>query len=134
MLGDVIHEITGKKVGWRVLPPDGLGPRMEISYQGTGKILGVETSETGTYTAVARPNGTFFAEAQGISIADNGGIISWTSQGIGTPDGNRMVSYRGVIFFESTSPVFSSLSMITGISEYEVSEDGPLSGRVWAWK
>ena len=134
MLGAVIHEITGKKVGWRVLPPDELGPRMEISYQGSGKMLGVETIETGTYTAVARPNGTFFAHTQGISIADNGGIISWTSQGIGTPDGNGMVSYRGVIFFESTSPVFSPLSLVTGISEYEVSEDGPLSGKVWEWK
>ena len=134
MLGDVIFEMTGKKVGWRVLPPDELGPRMEISYQGTGKMLGVETTETGTYTAVARPNGTFFANAQGISVANNGGIISWTGQGIGIPDGNGMVSYRGVLFFESTSPTFSRLGTVTGISEYEVSEDGPLFGKVWEWK
>ena len=134
MLGDVIFEMTGKKVGWRVLPPDELGPRMEISYQGTGKMLGVETTETGTYTAVARPNGTFFADAQGISIADNGGIISWTGQGIGIPDGKGKVSYRGVIFFDSTSPTFSQLSTVTGISEYEVNEDGPLFGKVWEWK
>ena len=134
MLGDVIYEMTGKKVGWRVLPPDDLGPRMEISYQGTGKMLGVETTETGTYTAVARPNGTFFADAQGISIANNGGIISWTSQGIGIPDGTGMVSYRGVLFFNSTSPTFSRLGTVPGISEYEVSEDGPLFGKVWEWK
>ena len=134
MLGDVIYEMSGKKVGWRVLPPDELGPRMEISYQGTGKMLGVETTETGTYTAVARPNGTFFADVHGISIANNGGIISWTGQGIGTPDGNGLVSYRGVLFFDSTSPTFSRLGTVTGISEYEVSEDGPLSGKVWEWK
>ena len=79
MLGDVIYEMTGKKVGWRVLPPDDLGPRMEISYQGTGKMLGVETTETGTYTAVARPNGTFFADAQGISIANNGKLYFFRS-------------------------------------------------------
>ena len=134
MLGDVISEMTGKKVGWRVLPPEDLGPRMEISYQGTGKMLGVETTETGTYTAVARPNGTFFADAQGISIANNGGIISWSSQGIGIPDGTGMVSYRGVLFFNSTSRTFSRLGTVTGISEYEVSEDGPLFGKVWEWK
>ncbi len=134
MLGDVIHEVTGNKVGWRVLPPDGQGPRMEISYQGTGKLLGVETVETGTYTAVARPNGTFFAETHGISIASDGGIISWTSQGIGTPDGKGFVSYRGSIFFESTSPAFSRLGTVTGITEFEVREDGPLSGKVWEWK
>ena len=126
--------MTGKKVGWRVLPPDDHGPRMEISYQGTGKILGVETTETGTYTAVARPNGTFFADAHGISIANNGTIISWTGQGIGIPDGNGMVSYRGVLFFNSTAPTFSRLGTVTGISEYEVSEDGPLFGKVWEWK
>lgn len=134
MLGDVIHEVTGNKVGWRVLPPDGLGPRMEISYQGTGKLLGVETVETGTYTAVARPNGTFFADSQGISIASDGGIISWTSQGIGTPDGNGVVSYRGAVFFQSTSPKFARLGTVTGISEFEVREDGPLSGKVLEWK
>ena len=134
MLGDVIHEMTGNKVGWRVLPSDRQGPRMEISYQGTGVMLGVETVETGTYTAVARPDGTFFADGQGISIANDGGIISWTSQGIGTPDGKGVVSYRGVIFFQSTSPTFSRLGAVTGISEYEVREDGPLSGKVWDWK
>ena len=134
MLGDVLYEMTGMKVGWRVLPPDELGPRMEISYQGAGMMLGVETTETGTYTAVARPNGTFFADGQGISIAANGGIISWTGRGIGIPDGNGLVSYRGVIFFDSTSPTFSRLGAVTGISEYEVSEDGPLSGKVWEWK
>ena len=134
MLGDVLYEMTGMKVGWRVLPPDELGPRMEISYQGAGMMLGVETTETGTYTAVARPNGTFFADGQGISIAANGGIISWTGRGIGIPDGNGLVSYRGVIFFDSTSPTFSRLGAVTGISEFEVSEDGPLSGKVWEWK
>jgi hypothetical protein len=134
MLGDVIHEVTDNKVGWRVLPPDGQGPRMEISYQGTGKLLGVETVETGTYTAVARPNGTFFAETHGISIASDGGIISWTSQGIGTPDGKGVVSYRGAIFFESTSPAFSRIGTVTGVTEFEVREDGPLSGKVWEWK
>ena len=134
MLGDVLYEMTGMKVGWRVLPPDELGPRMEISYQGAGMMLGVEITETGTYTAVARPNGTFFADGQGISIAANGGIISWTGRGIGIPDGNGLVSYRGVIFFDSTSPTFSRLGAVTGISEYEVSEDGPLSGKVWEWK
>ena len=134
MLGDILYEMTGMKVGWRVLPPDELGPRMEISYQGAGMMLGVETTETGTYTAVARPNGTFFADGQGISIAANGGIISWTGRGIGIPDGNGLVSYRGVIFFDSTSPTFSRLGAVTGISEYEVSEDGPLSGKVWEWK
>ena len=134
MLGDIIYEMAGKKVGWRVLPPDQIGPRMEISYQGTGKMLGVEINETGTYTAVARPNGTFFAHTRGVSIANDGAIISWTSQGIGIPDGNGMVSYRGVIFFDSISPDFSRLSAITGISEYEVGEDGPLFGKVWEWR
>ena len=133
MLGDIIYEMTGKKVGWRVLPPDQLGPRMEISYQGTGKLLGIEINETGTYTAVARPNGTFFANTQGICIANDGGIISWTGQSVGIPEGNGKVSYRGVMFFDSASPEFSQLSTITGISEYEVSENGPLSGKGWYW-
>ena len=133
MLGDIIYEMTGKKVGWRVLPPDQIGPRMEISYQGTGQLLGIEINETGTYTAVARPNGTFFANTQGICIAKDGGIISWTGQSVGIPEGNGKVSYRGGMFFDSASPEFSQLSTITGISEYEVSENGPLSGKGWDW-
>ena len=59
MLGDVIQVMTGNKVGWRVLQLDNQGPRMEISHQGTGVMLGAKTVEMGTYTAVARPDGTF---------------------------------------------------------------------------
>ena len=76
MLGDVIQVMTGNKVGWRVLPPD---------YQGTGVMLGAKTVEMGTYTAVARPDGTFFAECQGISIANEAVSSSGQVKGLVHP-------------------------------------------------
>ncbi|MGI0130314.1 MAG: hypothetical protein ACREEC_09235 [Thermoplasmata archaeon] len=45
-LGEVIHESSGKFAGVRVLP-DG---KLEASFQGGGKLLGVEVTEM--YTGV----------------------------------------------------------------------------------
>lgn len=42
MLGELIGEETGKISSVRVLPFDGIGPRMEVSFQGSGKLVGHE--------------------------------------------------------------------------------------------
>src|SRR5262249_40104372 len=74
MLGEMIGEETGKITGTRVLPSEGGGPKVETSFQGTGRYLGIEVTDIGTYWAVMRPDGTLYGEGQGVVMAKDGGM------------------------------------------------------------
>jgi hypothetical protein len=66
-LGELVGEGRGKITTMRVLP-DG---KMEVSQQGTGKLLGSEISDAATYWTVMRPNGTAYGEGQQAIIINN---------------------------------------------------------------
>jgi hypothetical protein len=55
MLGEMIGEGKGKIGGIRVLPSEGSGARMEVSFQGVGKLLDTH-SPRGTQWYGARPS------------------------------------------------------------------------------
>src|SRR5215469_15496580 len=95
MLGEMIGESTGKVTGNRVLPSEGGAPRIEFSIRGTGRLSGVEETDIGTYAVVMRPDGTVFGGGQSIFTARDGGVATWTGQGIGRFTASGGVSYRG---------------------------------------
>jgi hypothetical protein len=68
MLGEQIGEETGKVMVRRVISVDG-GTKVEVTTQSTGKLLGVETRNTVTYSAGIRPDGSLYGEAQGLAAA-----------------------------------------------------------------
>jgi hypothetical protein len=49
MLGEQLGEERGKITGHRVLRSGGGGPRVEVTFQATGKLSGSECSDIGTY-------------------------------------------------------------------------------------
>jgi len=67
MLGEKIGEESGKITVQRVLPIEGQGPpRVEVSFEGMGTILGENHTNLGTYISTLRPDGTLFGEGQGV--------------------------------------------------------------------
>ena len=82
MLGKQIGEETGKVTARRVLSVDG-GPKVEVSLQTTGKLLGVETRGTITYWASVRPDGSLYGEAQGLVAGKGGEQATFKAQGVG---------------------------------------------------
>ena len=62
MLGEQIGESRGKRTGRRVLPTDA-GFKVEISFEESGKMLGIEMNGFGTYTR--RPGRTAPCTAKG---------------------------------------------------------------------
>ena len=134
MLGEKIGEETGKVTVQRVLPNPGGGPKMEISFQATGSLLGVATSDTGTYVAVMRPDGTLFGDGQGIIMGKGGEAGAWCGQGIGTLKKDGSVSYRGAIYFQSASPAWARLNKAAVVYEYEVDAQGNTRAQDWEWK
>lgn len=64
MLGELIYEGRGKRTGRSVLPLAGTEARIEVSFEDTGKLLGVDANFIGTYWAATRPDGTLYGEGQ----------------------------------------------------------------------
>src|SRR5207244_8972886 len=71
MQDDNIAETSGKVTSQRVLPNPGGGPKMESSFSATGKLLGLDETESGTYWAAIRSDGTLYGEGQGIIMGKN---------------------------------------------------------------
>lgn len=83
MLGDQIGEDKGKVTSQRVLEVVGGIPKMETSFTTVGKYKGVETTETGTYSASPRYDGVMHGEDQGVLMTKDGqDMATWTGQGI----------------------------------------------------
>lgn len=135
MLGEMFGEGKGKIAAVRVLPSEGMGPRMEVSFQGTGKLLGQEMTEVGTYISTLLPNGVLNGSGQGVVTTKSGEVVTWTGTGVGRPTGRGMAaSWRGSCFYQTASQSLSGLNKIAGIFEHEVDENGNTTEKLWEWR
>jgi hypothetical protein len=134
MLGEKIGGEAGKVTSQRVLPNPGGGPKMETSFQATGTLLGVGETDTGTYWAVVRPDGTLYGEGQGVVMGKEGDMATWIGQGVGTLKQDGSVSYRGAVYYQTSSPRWSRLNSVAAIFEYEVDAQGNTRSEIWEWK
>jgi hypothetical protein len=135
MLGEMIGEGKGKITSVRVLPFEGTGPRLEVSFQGAGKLLEQEITEVGTYISMLTPHGVLHGAGQGLITTKNGEIATWTGIGVGRPTGHGMAaSWRGSICYQTSSNHLSGLNQISAVFEYEVDENGNTVEKLWEWK
>jgi hypothetical protein len=134
MLGEQIAETSGQVTGRRVLPSAGGGPKVETSFQTTGKLLGVEISELGTYASSMRPDGSVYGEGQGIIMGKGGEAATWVGGGVGTLKRDGAVSYRGAVYSQTATPAWSRLNIVVGVFEFEVDAQGHARAKLWEWK
>ena len=135
MLGDKIANGQGRVTGTRILPPDGPGPTVEASIQGSGTYLGVATTDMWTYQQVMRPDGTIVGEGRGVSMTADGEVVTWTGQGVGRPTGRGAgVAYRTAVFGQTASHKLARLNQVVLVGEYDVDEDGSYRYEAWEWK
>ena len=135
MLGELIGEDKGKITNVRVLPADGSGPKLEVSFQGAGKLLGQDVSEVASYISTLLPSGVFNGVGQGLITTKKGDIATWTGTGVGKPTGNGMAaSWRGSVCYQTASSSLAGLNKIAAIFEFEVDENGNTAGKLWEWK
>lgn len=139
VLGELIEEESGKITGQRVLDVE--GPKIETSFKMNGKFGGIEGSDIGTYCTVMREGsepGVMYGEGQGvITTKDGQGMTTWTGQGIGRFTAPGKISFRGSVFYRTTSTgggKISFLNNVVGVFEYEMDEQGNSSTKVWEWK
>jgi hypothetical protein len=135
MLGEMIGETRGKITGNRVLPSDGQAPKIESSFQESGKMFGMEVTDMGTYWSVTRAGGMLYGEGQGITMIKDGEMASWTGQGVGKFTGRGgAVSFRGALYYQTSSSKLARLNSVAVVFEFEVDETGNTHGKFWEWK
>lgn len=127
MLGTQIGEGHGKRTGRRVLSVSP-GLTVEVSFEDTMKLLGVEGMNIGTYTSSPRADGSLQGEGHGVFAAMSGDMVKWR----GVESGN--VSYVGALTFDTASSHLASLNGIAGVFEFSVSADGSTHTKMWEWK
>ncbi len=134
MLGKLICEEKGTVTGSRVLPSDPTSPKMEVSVQLSGKILGVADTQQWTYWSVVRPDGTMSGEGQGVITTKNGDVATAVGQGAGTVGRDGAVKWRGAIYCYSKSRKLSPLNKVAGAYEFDVDKKGNVQFKMWEWK
>lgn len=133
MLGELVGETRGKRTGRRVLSVEG-GFTVEVSFETTGKLLGMDMMEVGTYWSESRPDGSLYGEGQGVIVGADGDSATWKGAGAGRFTGGGAVSYRGAVYFTTTSPKLARLSNVATIFEFDVDAEGNTHARLWEWK
>jgi hypothetical protein len=132
MLGELISETTGKRIVRRVLSTDPL--KVEVSFEDAGILLGTPVMGFGTYVAVAGPDGSVRGEGEGASATAEGELITWKGAAQGKIRPGGAISYRGILFFRTTSAKLARLNDAPGVFEYEIDPEGKTHSKVWEWK
>ena len=134
MLGEMIGEFKGTVTGYRVLPPNGDSPIIEVSVQLSGKILGTNASNMVTYRTYFPSPKVIRGEGDGIIKTEDGDMATYKGSGVAKHTGSGTANFRGAIFCQSTSEKLKQLNSIATVFEYDVDENGNASGKFWEWK
>jgi hypothetical protein len=130
-LGQLVMEQRGRITSTRVLS-DG---KVEVSFQSSGTLLGVDHTSITTYLAEARPDGTLYGEGQGVWTTKEGDVASFKGAAVGRRTGRGLgASYRGAVYAWTASPKLARLNSVALVFENEVDENGNTVGKVWEWK
>ena len=134
MQGEKIAEESGKVTSQRVLPNPGGVPKMETSFQASLTLLGAKATNRGTYWSIVQPSEILYGEGQGIVIGEEGEMATWIGQGVGMMKKDGGVTYRGAVYYQTSSAKWSRLNSVAAIFEYEVDAQGNSRSQSWEWK
>lgn len=130
LLGELIAEGQGKVALLRALE----NGRIEITLQGTGKMLGVDFGDVTTFWSEMRPNGTAYGEGHSLHMASDG-LAEWKGSGVGRPTGPNSWKYSyGGAFKKITSPKWERLLGVYTVGEYQDDTNGNYHWKLWEWK
>jgi hypothetical protein len=124
----LIGEFKGKNTVYRVLP-DGV---MEVSGQGTGKIMGLDAFLATTSIGVME-GGVFSGEVNTSITTMQGDTLWMKAIAIGYPSGNGGLS-RGASVQTTTSEKLMELNKAILLHEYMTDMLDAWTGKIWQWK
>lgn len=135
MLGELLGEMEGKVSSSSQRVVDIKGRTMETNVMASGSLKGVQVTETLTYVANPTSKGVLHGVGNGIITTEDGDIVTFTGEGIGTFDASGVLKWRGAIFFDTSSEgKLGSLNNIVGVFEAQVDAQGNFTDKTWEWK
>ena len=134
MLGEQIGELHGKRTARSVLSTDRGTFKVEVSFEGNGKVLGVDVHEIGTYWSESLPGGGLYGEGQGVELTADGGMATWKGGGVGKFGAGGAVGYRGAIYYSTAIPSLARLNGAAVVFEFDVDAEGNTHSKLWEWK
>ncbi|OFW39799.1 MAG: hypothetical protein A3J28_09110 [Acidobacteria bacterium RIFCSPLOWO2_12_FULL_60_22] len=134
MLGELLGEEKGKITGYRVVQTAGAGQKVEVSFQGSGKLLGIEIKEIATYASVMKPGGYMFGSGQGIIMTKDGESVCWVGQGTGRHKPGGGMSWRGAVYYETASQKLARLNGAAVVYEHDTDAHDNFTTKFWEWK
>lgn len=137
MLGDKVGEEQGKVTSRRILEGgDYRYIKMEITFESSATLLGVQGMNIGTYTIFERVPGQIYGEGRGIFETSDGEGAIWNGHGIGVPTGDGLgVKFAASVAFQaSPSGRLARLNGVLVLVEHETDADGNARSQLWEWK
>jgi hypothetical protein len=136
-LGDQIGEGSGRITGTRVITPmvGTQQPRIEVSFQGSGTLLGQDITNIGTYWQTLRPGGILYGEGDLLYITGDGQSAHWRGFGVGRPTGPFPAGHFAVCgSAETDSQALGRFNEIATVIEYDVDQEGNIRYTTWEWR
>jgi hypothetical protein len=135
-LGKLVFEGKGKVTSQRVLEIVKGGAKIEASFIRTGKMNGIDVTNTGTFWNIPIEGGVFYGEAKGMFTTTDGDIVTYTAQGLGRFTENGILRFTGSDFlYTLPDGKFGALNNTVGVFEVEVNnQTGDITGKTFEWK
>src|SRR5215471_20811540 len=122
MLGNALGETRGKRIVRRMLSTDPF--KVEVNFEDAGKLLGVDVNGFGTYQATVSGDGGLYGEGEGAYLTTEGESVTWKGSGRGHFTQGGGVSYRGILYYRTTSQKLAHLNTVAAVFEYDVDPSG----------
>lgn len=119
-------------------------PQIELTTVQDATIEGVgNVTNLGTWAITYKTTHITYATGKGVITADNGDMITWTASDVGRADDKGVISYRGLIFFDTTNSSSSATSgklslldnrealFVTHVNVTSIHRDQ--STKMWEW-
>jgi hypothetical protein len=132
MLGELIGELSGKRIVRRVLGTE--PPTVEVSFEDGGKLAGAAVTGFGTYTSTVRADGSIIGHGEGAGFTQDGEMVSWKGSGLGKFKERGAVSYRGILYYHTPSQKLAKVNNVAGVFELEIDPEGKMQTKIWEWK
>ncbi|MDW0127501.1 MAG: hypothetical protein QOK87_03920 [Nitrososphaeraceae archaeon] len=133
MLGELIGETKGKISNRNVVSVE--GPTIETTVASSGTLKGVQVNEILTYVASPSSKGILHGIGRGVINTQDGEIATFTGEGIGRFDASGLLTWRGAIFFHTSSEgKLEFLNNKVGVFEAQVDSQGNFTDKTWEWE
>jgi hypothetical protein len=130
MSGEKIGEGNGHR-GIRKVVATQPNFKVEVSFEETSKLMGVEGMNMGTYTAITKPDGSLEGVGEGVFATLEGEFVTWRGMGVGRFVEAGGVHYTGMLSYSTTSAKLTKLNSIAAMFEFEVDAAGKTHSQVY---